>query len=73
MSLFGQILWLGPLSIDISLSLFRILFQVLIEFEIARENREIKLEKKKRQLEDSEKGGIEHSENFYCPEVLCHA
>ena len=74
MSLFGQILWLGPLSIDISLSLFRILFQVLIEFEIAdRENREIKLEKKKRQLEDSEKGGIEYLENFYCPEVLCHA
>ena len=35
MSLFGQILWFGPLSIDISLSLFCILFHVLIEFEIA--------------------------------------
>ena len=29
MSLFGQILWLGPLSIHISLSLFCILFHVL--------------------------------------------
>ena len=28
-------LWLGPLSIDISLFLFRVLFHVLIEFEIA--------------------------------------
>ena len=47
MSLFGQILWLGPLSIDISLSLFRILFHVLIEFEIAdREIIEKLLEKK---------------------------
>ena len=35
MSLFGQILWLGLLSIDISLFLFRILFCVLIEFELA--------------------------------------
>ena len=35
MSLFRQILWLGPLSIDISLFLFRILFHVLIEFELA--------------------------------------
>ena len=35
MSLFGQILWLGPLSIDISLFLFHILFHVLIEFELA--------------------------------------
>ena len=34
-SLFGQILWLGPLSIDISLFLFHILFHVLIEFELA--------------------------------------
>ena len=42
MSLFGQILWLGPLSIDISLFLFCVLFHVLIEFELAdRENREI--------------------------------
>ena len=41
MSLFRQILWLGMLSIDISLFLFRILFHVLIEFELAdRENRE---------------------------------
>ena len=31
MSLFGQILWLGVLSIDISLFLFHILFHVLIE------------------------------------------
>ena len=35
MSLFGQILWLGSLSIDISLFLFHILFHVLIEFELA--------------------------------------
>ena len=28
-------LWLGPLAIDISLFLFRVLFHVLIEFEIA--------------------------------------
>ena len=35
MSLFGPILWLGLLSIDISLSLFCILFHVLIEFEKA--------------------------------------
>ena len=35
MSLFGQILWLGMLSIDISLFLFRILFHVLIGFELA--------------------------------------
>ena len=35
MSLFRQILWLGPLSIDISLFLFRILFHVLIEFKLA--------------------------------------
>ena len=35
MSLFGQILWLGLLSIDISLFLFHILFHVLIEFELA--------------------------------------
>ena len=35
MSLFGQILWLGTLSIDISLLLFHILFHVLIEFELA--------------------------------------
>ena len=35
MSLFGQILWLGPLSIDISLFLFHILFHVLVEFELA--------------------------------------
>ena len=35
MSLFGQILWLGLLSIDISLFLFRILFHALIEFELA--------------------------------------
>ena len=35
MSLFGQILWLGSLSIDISLSLFCILFHVLIEFKLA--------------------------------------
>ena len=35
MSLFGQILWLGWLSIDISLFLFCILFHVLIEFELA--------------------------------------
>ena len=35
MSLFGQILLLGPLSTDISLSLFHILFHVLIEFEKA--------------------------------------
>ena len=47
MSLFGQILWLGPLSIDISLSPFCILFHVLIEFEIAdREIIEKQLEKK---------------------------
>ena len=35
MSLFRQILWLGLLSIDISLFPFRILFHVLIEFELA--------------------------------------
>ena len=35
MSLFRQILWLGPLSIDNSLFLFHILFRVLIEFELA--------------------------------------
>ena len=35
MSLFGQILWLDWLSIDISLFLFCILFHVLIEFELA--------------------------------------
>ena len=35
MSLFRQILWLGLLSIDISLFLFCILFHVLIEFELA--------------------------------------
>ena len=35
MSPFGQILWLGTLSIDISLFLFHILFHVLIEFELA--------------------------------------
>ena len=35
MSLLGQILWLGMLSIDISLFLFRILFHVLIGFELA--------------------------------------
>ena len=34
MSLFGQILWLGMLSIDISLFLFRVLFHVLIGFEL---------------------------------------
>ena len=34
-SLFRQILWLGPLSSDISLFLFHILFHVLIEFELA--------------------------------------
>ena len=34
-SLFRQILWLGPLSIDISLFLFRILFHVPIEFKLA--------------------------------------
>ena len=47
MSLSGQILWLGLLSIDISLSLFHIQFHVLIEFNIAdREIIEKKLEKK---------------------------
>ena len=49
MSLFGQILCLYPLSINISLSLslFHILFHVLIEFKIAdRENIEKELEKK---------------------------
>ena len=35
MSVFRQILWLGPLSIDISLFLFRVLFHVLIGFELA--------------------------------------
>ena len=35
MSLFRQILWLGTLSIDISLFLFRIVFHVLIGFELA--------------------------------------
>ena len=35
MSLFGQILWLGMLSIDISLFLFCILFHVLIGFKLA--------------------------------------
>ena len=39
MSQFRQILWLGPLLCDISLFLFRILFHVLIGFELAdREN-----------------------------------
>ena len=35
MSLFRQILWFSPLSIDISQFLFCILFHVLIEFELA--------------------------------------
>ena len=35
MSLFGQILWLGPLLGYISLFLFRILFHVLIGFKLA--------------------------------------
>ena len=35
MSLFRQIHWLGPLSSDISLFLFCILFHVLIGFELA--------------------------------------
>ena len=35
MSLFGQILWLGLLSSDISLFLFCVLFHVLIGFELA--------------------------------------
>ena len=35
MSVFRQILWLGPLSIDISVFLFHILFHVLIEFKLA--------------------------------------
>ena len=44
-------LWLGPLAIDISLFLFRVLFHVLIEFEIPdRENRE---------LEKKSPGGVE--------------
>ena len=35
MSLFGQILWLGTLSIDVSLFLSCILFHVLIGLELA--------------------------------------
>ena len=35
MSLFGQILWLGPLLSDISLFLFCVLFHVLIGFKLA--------------------------------------
>ena len=35
MSLFGQIHWMGTLSSDISLFLFRVLFHVLIGFELA--------------------------------------
>ena len=35
MSLFGQDIWLGPLLCDISIFLFRVLFHVLIGFELA--------------------------------------
>ena len=53
MSLFGQILWLGPLSSDISLFLFRVLFHVLKGFELA--DREI-IEK---QLGGGKAAGVE--------------
>ena len=53
MSLFRQIVWLGMLSIDISLFLFCVLFHVLIGFELA--DREI-IEKL---LEGGKAAGVE--------------